>query len=438
MSKVLFFYCFAVLIGMVSYFNLQSQDLQQLSTNDTNIIKNPSLTFLNLTVDPLLSPQSSAESIITIQQAIGKGQDYLIGTKWFQEDGFWTGLGGKLLRLAKYIALEFPVDNWLIVVDHEYSGHGWVFRDAGIDNIKYKFDVPFPYGRGGGMTSFNLKDDNLNYFQYLTVAIGGNITESVLLDKYDMRWMSKGSIYYREALLYLFSKFNTLGYLQSTPEDDDINQGGHDYAMYVSALVNPPGPEYPEEKEKVIKDMKKYYLLNILDPFFIFSALSVSDYFGDGIRIGELLTLDIAGIKYLPALGMELTPFGFQYQIKNYVKHNESIYNLDIMVGDDTYYKSWGGAKININNIFYADNHSFDLKLSFWFQPDMEMKSDKTISKEILPGLLISSRVNQKLVFTETNISLFIELGYKTAGFEKGFSLESSPFILFGFSFLDK
>ena len=76
-----------------------------------------------------------------------------------------------------------------------------------------------------------------------------------------------------------------------------------------------------------------------------------------------------------------------------------------------------------------------DIDLNLWKQPGIVIGRENAILKGDGFGGAVSLRGHYDFADKPHSVSVFVELGYKTAGFLEGFDLDASPIILFGFGY---
>ena len=124
-----------------------------------------------------------------------------------------------------------------------------------------------------------------------------------------------------------------------------------------------------------------------------------------------------------------------EYHLENYFRFKGKIALIDLRFGDQKFYKSWGGIGVLVQNIYQHKRYAFDIDLNLWKQPGMEIGRENATLKGDGVGGSLSVRGNYDFADTKHPVSIFLELGYKSAGFIEGYDLDSSPIILFGFGY---
>ncbi len=417
--------CIALVFSINSY--AQNVDL---SKN-----KAAHLTYLPLLVDPKLTMRSGAESIITFHTGLVSAEDKLINTRWFSESGIFGKTGGVSGRLAKYILVDIPVDIFSVVLAHEYFGHGARYRELDMDDIFYKFDMPPPYGGGGGQAS-NTKSVSISTHELLAIWEGGVEVHPVINRKISMRWMAKNEINYREASQFFWSFQIMTTYIQDSKEDLADGTKDNDLRAYVRYINSNAGYTDVASLRMSVKDLKSKMIINAFNPFVFYSLYSIlKTYLWGGSISNEMPVLNFGAVDYLPGLRAGLTPFGVEYHFENYLRYNNTVSFIDFSYGDQSFHDSWGGIGLNIQNIYKRNSYKFDMNLNIWKQPEIQIGSNPTVLKSGGIGGALSVRGYYDFPNSEIPMSALLELGYKTTGFLEGYNLDSSPIFMIGLAF---
>jgi hypothetical protein len=181
-------------------------------------------------VDGDMTTTSGVFTLLTIQRALGAGEDRLIPPKLFGEDTTGRRLLGTAYRLGRLVILDLPLDQLVVAVNHEVFGHGARLRELGATDIRYEFDAPFPYGGGGGSTSFRFSDPPpLTPAQELAIYISGIEAHNISARAIELRALARRRLHYREAWLYFWSLTSGLEYVREAtdttePSSHDVNE----------------------------------------------------------------------------------------------------------------------------------------------------------------------------------------------------------------------
>ena len=424
------------IIFMVLLFSIMG-NAQEADSSDYIVInesQNTPRTYLPIMIYSCLTMRSGAENIITIHKWLASAEDHLVGIRWFSESGVLGKTGGISSRLGKFILIDLPVDYFSIVLAHEYFGHGARYRELNMDNIHYGFDIPPPYGPGGGEAS-NYGNVSISTHELLAIWIGGVEVHSIINRKLGLDWMTTNKIHYREASQYFWSFQIMMKYIQDTYEDLADGTKDNDPRAYVRILNANAGYHDLQNLKMSVKDLKSKMQINAANPFVFYSIYSIIKTFvWDGRASNEMPTLNFGPVNYLPSLRAAWTPFGIEYHFENYLRYKNMISLIDLSYGDQTFFDSWGGMGVFIQNIYEQKKISFDIYINIWNQPEIQFGQNPTLYKGGGIGGAFSVRGYYDIHNSEFPISAVLELGYKSPGFLEGYNLDSSPILKIGFA----
>ena len=392
-------------------------------------------TYSAAVFDTRLSMRSGAETILGIHNGLGRFEDMHIKSSLFSEEKLSGRAGGILYRFAKYTLIDLPVDAFAGLFAHEYFGHGARFREQDWVNVHYEYELPPPYGNGHGTVSGNTSGSRMyTDHEFLAFYSGGLEVQSLMNRNLCLRWTARREIHYREAFVYTFSLWSNFSYIISTKgEDLEDYETGHDVVKYLRLLNNHAG--YSDINNLLMNPENLNYrnMINLVNPFFFYTLYTgLRGYIWDGNNSTKLKMFNIKGIEYLPSCRMGLTPFGPEYHLENYFRAKSTVFLLDLRTGDPTFYKSWGGIGLFFQNIYENKRFSLDAKLDIWKQPEIEIGGYPATLKGGGLGGAFSLRGYYDFTNSQFPISAILELGYKSAGFLEGYTLDSSPTIMFG------
>ena len=428
-------YLIIIVLLFIRTSEMTAEDIQDESLVDSvasQVSHTTHRTYFPLLFDPGLTMRTGAENVITLQTAIASAEDRLIGTRWFRELNGVNKIGGISGRLAKYAIIDLPVDYFSIVLAHEYFGHGARYRELDMDDIHYGFDWPPPYGKGGGEAA-NYKSVLISTHEILSIWEGGIEVQPLINREIGMRWMATNEMNYREASQYFWSFQILYSYIQDTNEDLADGTNNNDPRAYTRIINAHAGYTDVNNLKMSVKDLKSKMMLNAANPFVIYSMYSIiKTYLWNGNSTNAVPALRFGNVSYLPALRAELTPFGIQYHLDNYLRFKNMVALVDISYGDRTFFDSWGGVGVDIRNIYRTPNLSFDLNTNIWKQPELQFGLNPTESKGGGIGGAFSVRSYYDFRNSKIPLAAVMEFGYKTTGFLEGYKLDSSPILIIG------
>lgn len=389
---------------------------------------------LNFLYDPDLTMRAGTEDLLTAQYCITRGEDNLLGTSWFPEQSVVGKTGGIFLRAAKFAFFDGTVDGLLSLFQHEYFGHGGRLRGLGFRDIGYHFNLPPPYGNGSASTRANLHGATPSTPEFLSFYEGGIESQAMLNRSLALRWMAADEINYRDAVLYYLSLSGNINYIKSTGEG--LSKPGSDPELYLKSINAQFGFTDVKNLKMSVASFKSKINLSYGNPFYYFSIYYfLRTYLWDGKAASHFPALHFGQVRYLPVLRTGLTPFGLEYHLENYLRFGETVSLVDIRIGDQTFYSSWGGIGVTLLNIVGWKRYFSDLDVHVWSQPKLLLNGTPGSVKG--GGLGGAFSVREYYDFSETlnPLSAVIELGYKSVGFLEGYGLDASPIFLIGLGY---
>lgn len=389
--------------------------------------------YMSLVHDPGLTMRSGAENLLTLHGGLTWAEDKFVGTQWFSEQEFLGKSAGILFRFAKYALVDVPVDYFLPVLSHEFFGHGARYREFGVEDVYYGFDWPPPYGYGGGEATASIGPGIISMQELTAILAGGIEAQSTIMNQaLSMRWTVKKEMTYREASTFFWSWDIMFEYVQGTEDALSAVVDDNDISVYVMLLNQHAGYENPDSLLMDIKYLKDRTYLSLVNPYLYYSLYAmVKTYLWDGEISTSVPMLNIGGIQYLPAFRVVWAPFGLEYNMDNYLRVNKRAVWLNFRIGDETFYESWYGAGVLVKNFFGTNRFSFDVRLDFWKQPEIEL-GDPRVYKGGGFGGGFSLRSYYHFTGPQDPIAAVVELGYKSPGFLEGYVLDSSPILMLG------
>lgn len=380
-----------------------------------------------LLVDADLHLRAGAQSLLLPHDWIVRTEDRLLGIRWTDEETLRDQATGIVGRVAKLVVLDIPVDYFTVVLAHEYFGHGARYREMGLEDIDYGFDLPPPYGVGGGHASINLPGGVVSQHERLAMWTGGFEVQTELNRSIRQRWAQAGTMNYREAWIYFWSMQISMNYVQETEELLDLSDF-NDPQAYVYFLNLRNGYTDPESFPFTVKDVKRLKNRDALDPF-IYAGLwlQLKTYLWSGQASGELPMLRVGDMRYLPSLHIGMTPFGIETVFENYLRRGETLYLLALRRGDETFHSGWGGIGLSVTPLLLRERVSVDVALDLWQQPRLRLGGRERPRDGGLGGAA-TLRLHAPFGTWRT----VLELGYKTAGFLEGHVLDAAPIVRVG------
>jgi hypothetical protein len=427
-------FCFALLAVLLPCAAAQGTDEIEVPTSaSTDEHKTTPVTYLSLMYDPGFTMRSGAEDIVTVHSTLAWAEDRFIKTRWFSERTVLGKGGGMLCRLVKYYFVDLPVDYFSGVLSHEYFGHGARYREFEIGDIYYRFDWPVPYGAGGGEATASIGPGVISMQELTAILAGGVEAHSTLMNQvWALRWTAKRQMTYREASAYFLSWQLMFDYVQGTEDALASVVDGNDITNYIMLLNDHAGYTDPDSLLMDIKYLKDRTYISLANPYLAYSLYAIlKTYLLDGSISTKFPMLKIGGIEYLPSFRIGWAPFGIEYHMENYLRVKNKVIWLDLRIGDETFYESWGGAGLMVKNLYASDRLSMDVRLDVWKQPEIEL-GDPRVYKGGGMGGAFSVRTYYSFQDQLNALAAVLEVGYKSPGFMEGYHLDASPILMLG------
>jgi hypothetical protein len=315
---------------------------------------------------------------------------------------------GMLANATRFLS-SFLFNSALFVANHEIYGHGYRLRQVGIQ-------PGYKLGIASGATYFSAnKYYNTHAHKRIMINIGGMEASTVLSNNIRKKWLTEDHISSNYAMLYFFSQQDQSGYIRHSKTTE-----GNDVSAYVRELNATYGKNYMTKGK-----LKKYALLDYLDPFLYYSIYSATtnqkDFSYPMISIGDY--------KYLPAARALLTPYGPEAQLLNFIKYDQTVTQVNFSYGNNKIGRTYS-VELDFDNLYYEDRLSLGFNTSLWKQPELLSKNPANASRKLGGQFAVKGGYN----VTET-MKLEGLIGYKTKGYKINEALGKGAYVRFGLKF---
>lgn len=368
---------------------------------------------LSLSVDRYFSPESGGKAMISVMRGYALLDDAYIPSGEGNQNG-WMIAG----RVGKWI-LEGVLADYLMVAQHEVFGHGFRLRELHVPIHRYHV-TPW----GGAVYFGAARFNQLSLHEKIAIDVGGMEGNSILARRLQIDWLDSQKIDSREANLYIASALDQTNYVLSTrARDKTFANNGHDVLAYINDVNR-----WHQKQVLSVKKLRKNILVDFFDPYLFYSAYSFGKYVVNGEQIWEYPMINIKEYQYLPALRGVLSPFGFEYQLTNYVKGPFNNYIVTLRAGN-TNGKRSKALGIEMTNLFTSDLLFLDGKLDLLHQPKL-FTVNALNNKNQFGGA--ASLIGRYKLWKQ--LEVVGQVGYKTNGFIQGEVLRHSPILRAGFN----
>lgn len=401
-------------------------------------------------VDIHFTPYAGAENIILLQKSFEKVENVVfpipssIATKDLGDSRY--SLNNRMLIGAKALLFWLPFNSSCTVTQHEIFGHGYRVRDLG---PKYAEVTGYKMYVITGSTAIETTN-KLTVSQSITINIAGLEADAILANKLKMKWLSSGHIDPRQGSLYALSSLSLTGYALSVHENPTtVPKTGNDIINFLFELNS-----LYKESPLTYTTLKNASLVNILDPFLIYSILSQIYYVNYGVAT-NIPMFKFGSIQYLSSPRLSLTPFGLQGYLDNFIMFKSVPTYLYLKWGkngSNIYY----GCGIENPSVFNWKKASLGFRADLWRQPMVLFQQGALSAKQIeaLPEETSISQIPQLYpmsLLTKRSLGgafsiigtyglvkwparIYLELGYKSDGYLPGEALRASPIARGGLS----
>ncbi len=379
---------------------------------------------LSLSLDGNLSPEAGADDLLALRYTLGRVEDRLIKPRWWPESRFWPHFGGFGYRLGRMVWLDLPLSYMTTVLQHEYFGHGFRGREEGFSTIRYEFGLPPPFAGGGGSTSFQGPLARPNTWDWSTlVNMGGEEAEGVEADRLRALWVQSGSVDARGALGYLLLR-NSLRHYLAVSDEAKLDEPDPDYSNDMLSYVydvNTKQTGRVGNRPLGISRIEEQYNWSLIDPFLWYSVWGIAvTHLWEGQSFFRYPAVPLGPVRYLPAVGYGLGPWGPEYRVENLLGWDGRGLDLAYRFGDDTFRRSWGWDVQSIG-MARAAGCIFDMDAHFWQQPRLRLDTvGTTRGQPRKAGFAGAVSVLSPMLPVRWPLRLSGGAGWKTAGWVRG------------------
>jgi hypothetical protein len=358
--------------------------------------------------DPDMTPAAGSAVIDLVATLVGRAQDSVLPPRLFDEDTALRRSAGIAYRFTKLFALDVPEEDWLRVANHEVFGHGARLRERFDGHIGYTIGVPPPYGGGGGSTSFEF-DREPTVEEVLAITVGGMEANTVGASRVALRAIRQGEATYRDMLRYLLGRLDAVGYILGT--DDDLEEEGHDVSEFIRTLRE------ATDSDLTAADLRRRAIVGLADPMLGYAVYGlVVTYLWRGDSKLTVPAFHVGGIRYLPALRFQLTPFGTEWVIDNTFVRAARATHVAVRIGEAPGARSFG-VSVHRDAVWTWRRAQIDADVYAWHQP--RVLDDGGVERSTGVAALATASVPVDVKWLRW-ASVVLQGGYKTRGFIEG------------------
>jgi hypothetical protein len=367
-------------------------------------------------VDRDMSVGAGATLMATFGEAVARAEDAVVPLRLFEERGATRRSANIAFRLGRFVFVDAPQEEFVMVLNHELFGHGARLRERFDGPIGYRFSLPTPYGGGGASTTF-VFDREPSPHELLAIYVAGMEADAVAADVTASRALSRGIMTPRDAMRYLEFELDTFAYVRGT--DDEGEEPGHDVFDFLESyneLASGVGASTLS-----VRTLKRQALVSLANPMLAYAAWGIGRYLATGATGVAVPMLTIAGVRYLPLFRYRLTPFGTEWALVNELGGRVRPTQIELRFGRAVDARPWAIA-VQQRQLPAWRQWTMDLGGAVWRQPKFAESADEPFPPPTRFGVQVRGRVERPLIpwFGTTRATLIVDVGVKSAGYVPG------------------
>jgi len=379
-----------------------------------------------IVVDRDMTPAAGTMDLLSVERALVTIEDRWLPPARFDESTRVKRGLGIGYRFCKWFALDLPQDHFLMVVGHEIFGHGARLREIGAHGVQYSFDAPIPYGPGGAVTEFS-GDLPVTRADALAIDTSGIEAQNALADHIGREAVASGALHYREAWLYLESRLDGLRYIRSV---SPRSSPGHDVRSFLLDFNDQCDP--PACTPIDAATLKRRALVMLGDPMLAYAGYAwAAAYMVHGRTTGPVPMIPLpGGVRYLPALRFEMTPYGTAVTADNTIVRHGRVTNVSLGVGDTGAARAWD-VGVTSGDVLRGRRLNAGASIRLWRQPELDAAPNAQVMKTgVLGAATLQIALPESLAAGRAGV--LVEAGYKSDGFVRGERLHAGAVLRAG------
>jgi hypothetical protein len=383
--------------------------------------------------DRTMTVGAGAAVTASLGETLARAEDAIVPARLFGERGVWRRVSNITYRFGKLVLFDLPQEQWLTVMNHEVMGHGARLRERFDDAIRYRIAAPPPYGPGGGVTFFRL-DRPPTAAELLAIAVAGMEADAVAARVVAEGAFQRGQMRVRDALRYLGFELDTLDYISRTGDALEEEGSGHDVAQFLQVyrdIATAAGA--PALRPRTLR---REALASLANPMLVFAAYGIGRYVWNGTIDVAVPTVSIGGVRYMPLVRYQLTPYGTEWAVTNHLAGRRWPTRVEMRFGRAPGTRPWG-LGVERRDLARWQSWRFDVGIEIWRQPNVASRTDSVL-RPLQAGVELRGRAERPLlsVWRSTRrATVIVDVGIKTAGFIPGEPLRAGLIVRFGVGF---
>jgi hypothetical protein len=379
-------------------------------------------------VDRDLTVGAGATLAAAAGAAVELAQDLVVPTRLFDEQGVGRRSANITYRTLRLLYFDRPQEAWLLVANHEVFGHGGRVRELLDGRVWYRVDAPQPYGRGGGVTFYQI-DRDVTAHELQAISVAGMEVNAVAAEQMAGRAFASGRITARTAVRYLGFELDGFDYIQHT--GDEPERPGHDVSDFLE-LYN-IGAGLVDAEPLTARTLRRQSLLSLANPMIASAAFSIARYVATGRRDGPVFALPVGAVRVMPVLRYRLTPFGPEWALTSDISGPWApggTARLGVRVGRAPHERPFGVSAAYAG--LRLRRWQMTVGLEGWKQPPLARGANPDFGLSLVGGALewggmIHARAESPLAsawWTSSPLTLIVDATLKSNGYAPGERIE--------------
>jgi hypothetical protein len=374
----------------------------------------PGQTTSPILIDRHMTVGAGAAVAGTVGGLVAAAEDSIVPHRLFGESGAARRTANVLYRLLKFTYFDMPQEQFLLVANHEVFGHGARLRERFDGSIGYRIDAPFPYGEGGGATTFSIvTDEGVTTTEWLAVTVAGMEANAVAAGLIAHRGFVSGRMRTRDAMRYVAFELDTMSYVLET--GDEPEELGHDVSDFLRTynVVS----EFAGAQTLTAKRLRREVLVGLANPMVGYALFGIGRYIWNGATDTPVPALGISGVRLLPYVRYRLTPYGTEWALVSELAGRIHPVQIEARFGRAPGTSPFGFG-LRRENLATVRQWRVDAAVELWRQPPLDGTTDA-----LRWGTQLRARGERPLSrtwFGDAPITVIIDLAFKTEGFVPG------------------
>jgi hypothetical protein len=372
-------------------------------------------------VDRDLSVGAGATLANAAGQAVALFEGRYVPDSLFDERGVARRGGNIAYRALRVLFFDLPQEQWLLVANHEVFGHGGRVRELLDGFVGYGVDPPAPYGRGGGVTFYQI-DRDVTVHELQAISVAGMEANGVAAGQIARRVFIDGRMSPRTALRYLGFELDAFDYIQKT--GDQPERAGHDVSDFLQ-LYNLTA-EFVGADRITPRMIRRRSWLALANPVVASALVSIGRYVATGSPDGPVFAIPVGRLQVMPALRYRLTPYGTEWELAGDVRTGAGAAQIAVRVGEAPLARPWAVAA-RYSGLSLRD-WQLDLGVDLWRQPPLALGARDDFGIDVIgTGLTWGGEARATaesaiatLWWSSTPATLIVDAGLKSQGFVPG------------------